>query len=97
MVIQVSFKQVDQSEALMEYINEKCKKLEKYFRGKLHMVWNVDVTKSEWTAHCHLLGSHMDYFGEALASDPYQSIDLAISKIEKQVRKRKEILTRHHE
>ncbi|MEK7690614.1 MAG: ribosome-associated translation inhibitor RaiA [Bdellovibrionota bacterium] len=96
MIINMSFKQLEPTEAIKAHATEKSEKLKKYFDGKIHVTWNFAVEKQSQIAHCHLVGNHMDFFGEAATEDLYASIELAVSKLEKQLKKHKEIVTRHH-
>ena len=100
MNLTMTFKHMEASEAIKHYTREKSGKLAKYFDGKISVSWNFGVEKMEHIAHCHLVGNHMDYFGEASTEEMHQSIDLAIEKIEKQLRRHKEIvkdrLHKHH-
>ncbi len=96
MNLNISFKHMETSENLKEFIEEKSTTLQKYFDGKISVTWNLSAEKLSRIAHCHLLGNNMNYFGEASTEDFKASIDLALEKIEKQVRKHKEILKDHH-
>ena len=95
MTVNISFKHLGPSQAIKEYTTEKSAKLEKYFKGRISITWNFSSEKTKRIAHCHLLGNDMNYFGEASTKDLYASIDLAIDKIEKQLRKHKEIVKNH--
>lgn len=95
MMLNFAFKNIDSSEALQAYTTEKSEKLNKYFNGKVHMTWNFKVEHDDRVAHCHLVGNNMDYFGEAQSQDFHASVDLALDKIEKQLRKHKEIVKDH--
>ncbi len=86
---------MDSSDSLKDFIAEKSEALNKYFRGKMSATWNLSIEKQNRIAHCHLVGNHMDYFGEAVTEDFHASIDTAIEKIEKQIRKHKEIVKDH--
>lgn len=96
MQIDMSFKNIESTEAIKNFTREKCEKLNRYFNGKIHVTWNFSVEREEQIAHCHLVGNHMDYFGEASTSDLYASIEEAIDKIDRQLKKHKEILKNHH-
>lgn len=93
MVFQFSFKHMESSDSLRQYAEEKCEKIRKFFDGKIHLTWTFEKEHGEFIAHCHLLGNHMDFFGEGKANDAYATVDLAVAKIEKQVKKHKEIVT----
>ena len=95
MDINLSFKQMDASDAIKFYTGEKCENLQKYFNGRIQVSWTFSAEKLNFVAHCHLVGNHMDYFGEGHAEDIHAAIDAAFDKIEKQVRKHKEIVKDH--
>jgi putative sigma-54 modulation protein len=96
MQIDMTFKHMEASEAVRTYATEKSEKLKKYFDGKVHVTWNFVVEKQEHVAHCHLVGNRMDYFGEARTTEMHASIEDALDKVEKQIRKHKEVVTKHH-
>ena len=95
MVINMSFKHMNTSDSIREYAHEKTEKLKIYFDGKIHVTWTFNLEKTEYIAHCHLLGNRMDYFGEARCATLQESIDDSLEKIEKQIRKHKEIVKDH--
>jgi putative sigma-54 modulation protein len=95
MNLQITFKHMQASEPLRDYATEKCQRLAKYLHGNFHLVWTFEVKKLVKSAHCHLLGNHIDYFGQGETEDFMASIDEAIERIEKQLRKHKEIVTNH--
>lgn len=95
MELHISFKNMDTSKALQVYTEEKSEKLKKYFNGRISVTWNFSVDALDKVAHCRLTGNNMDYFGEAKADDIHVSVDQALDKIEKQLRKHKEIVKDH--
>src|SRR4051812_19868461 len=95
MVINMSFKQLDSSDTIRAYATEKTEKLKKYFNGKIHVTWTFSASKQDFIAHCHLVGNHMDYYGESEKPTLQESIDDSLEKIEKQLRKHKEIVKDH--
>ena len=95
MNVNISFKHMDSSDTLKDFIQEKSESLKKYFDGKVSITWNLSMEKLNRVAHCHLIGNHMDYFGEGATEDFKASIDDAFEKIEKQLRKHKEIVKDH--
>jgi putative sigma-54 modulation protein len=96
MYLNISFKQIDPSDAIKTYATEKSDKLAKYFRGRISVSWIFSMERQNFVAHCHLVGNNMDYFGEARTTDLHASVDEAIDRIEKQLRKHKEIVKGHH-
>lgn len=95
MNLKYSFKQIAPSDALKVFTEEKCERLKKYFDGKISVSWNFTVENLSKIAHCHLVGNHMDYFGEGITEDFHASVEVALDKIEKQIRKHKEIVKDH--
>lgn len=86
---------MEPSDNLRIFIQEKSETLNKYFQGKITATWNLSIEKQSRVAHCHVVGNHMDFFGEASTEDFKASIDMTLEKIEKQIRKHKEIVTDH--
>lgn len=95
MNLNISFKHMDSSDYLRDFIREKSETLMKYFQGKVSVTWNIAIEKQARVAHCHILGNNMDYFGEGSTEDFKASIDIALEKIETQIRKHKEIVKNH--
>ena len=84
---------MEASDAIKTYAEEKSEKLKKYFDGKIIVDWNFEVdAHKHHIAHVHLLGNHIDYFGEAVTEELHGSIDQAIDKAERQIKKKKEQL-----
>src|SRR5690349_728096 len=95
MNLNISFRHIDPNDSLKAFIREKSTTLEKYFQGRISVAWNMTVEKQNRIAHCHLVGNNMDFFGEGVSEDFKASIDLALDKIEKQIRKHKEKVKNH--
>ena len=96
MKFNISFRNMDSSPAISAYAAEKSSQLKNYFQGKTHFIWNFSKVREDWIAHCHLVGNGIDFFGEAQTTDIHVSIDQTLDKLEKQLRKHKEIVTNHH-
>lgn len=95
MNLHITFKNMDTSDHLKVFIEDKSATLKKYFDGKISVNWILRIEKQSRTAHCHIVGNNMNYFGEGDTEDFKASIDIALDKIEKQIRKHKEIVTNH--
>ena len=92
MVIDMNFKHMEPRNGDKGYAQEQSARLRKFFRGKIHVNWSFAKERATFVAHCHILGNHMDYFGGAQAGSLSGAIDLVIDKMEKQVRRHKEML-----
>lgn len=95
MDLHISFKNMDRSQALQVYVQEKSEKLKKYFHGRINVSWNFSIENIHRVAHCKLMGNNMHYFGEASHEDIHVAVDHALDKIEKQLKKHKEIVKDH--
>lgn len=95
MTFKASFKQMKSSPALRTYAKEKSEKFKKYFAGRVSVAWSFSAERELRHVHCHMTGDHMDYFAEAHSEDMHASIDMVIDKIEKQIRKHKEVVKDH--
>lgn len=95
MIVDIHFKHMDTSESLRAYATEKSEKLKKYFEGKVHVTWSFTKEHGEFISHCHTVGSHIDLFGEGRADEAYATVDMAVTRLEKQLKKHKEIVTDH--
>jgi len=96
MITHYTFKNIDSSDSLKTYAEEKAERFKKYFDGNVELTWTFDKQHGEFVSHCHLIGNRMDYFGEGQATDAYATVDLALTRLEKQIKKHKEIVTDHH-
>jgi putative sigma-54 modulation protein len=94
-IVDIHFKHMDASDSLRDYATDKSEKLKKYFDGKVHVTWNFMKEHGEFVSHCHAVGSHIDLFGEGQADEAYAAVDMAIARLEKQLKKHKEIVTDH--
>lgn len=95
MKINITYKHLESTEAIDEFTRKKSSKLEKYFQGRIELHWNYTVEKERHIAHCHLLGNHLEFFAEAESDLLYTAIDEVIVKLEKQIRKKKEMVKNH--
>lgn len=97
MQIDLVFKQkVTSSDSIKEFVNEKTEKLEKYFHGNFHARWTFSMEREDYKAHLHVVGNHIDYIGEDIGSNLLTTIESCVDKVERQLRKHKEIVKDHH-
>ncbi len=96
MQLNITFRQFGSSDALKEYAKEKVERVNKYLdrAGEAHVVLSLErhLHHAEITIHS---GSWV-LRGREKSEDMYASIDLAMDKIESQLRKYKEKIKNHH-
>lgn len=91
MKIKVSFKNLEHTPALDEKIHQKTEKLEKYLDGNTEVHWTCRVNEGGLhSADIHLSGPSFQYNASADSDSMYKSLDMAISKIEKQLSRKKD-------
>ncbi len=87
----MTFKHLDATAALKQHVKEKTKKLEKYTAKSFQIHWVFYLEGTSHVADLRVQGPQINYFAESKTTDLYQSIDEAVGKIEKQLKKHKEI------
>ena len=92
----VSFRHMESSASLREYAVTKLDKIvDKYVRGKVDASVVMSVEKHWHIADFTLHIKNFTVKGKARSEDMYSSIDLALEKIEKQLRRHKDRLKDH--
>ncbi|MDD0853824.1 ribosome-associated translation inhibitor RaiA [Halobacteriovorax sp. GB3] len=90
MKVTISFRHLDHTPALDERIHEKSKKLEKFLGGRSNIRWSCYVKQGNHYAEVELTGPNYSYHAAAHTDSLYKSIDKVMTKIEKQLQKKKE-------
>lgn len=92
----VSFRNMDSSTSLRNYATEKLERIcDKYVQGKVDASVVMTVEKFRHIANFTLQIKNLTVKGEQRTEDMYSSIDLALDKIEKQLRRHKDRLRDH--
>lgn len=90
-----TFRNLDPTDALKEKVSEKLGKLKKYIikPGNVHVIFSMDGPFSQ--VEITLNSDGTQYVGSERTNDVFISINGAVSKLEKQLRRNKE-LTKNH-
>ena len=95
MQISVTFRHVEPTEAIKKHVEEKVSHIKKYLIKPIdvHVILSVEKFRHQ----CEVVLAEGHFRATALETDEnlYSSIDLALHKIERQVRKHKEIVKEH--
>ncbi len=96
MEINLTFRHAESSKVLKNHIQEKIDRLSKYFikPTNAHVILNVEGTRH--VAEISFSESHSLFNAKALSHDMYLSVDRALAKIERQLKKYKEKVKGHH-
>ncbi len=95
MQINLTGHHIEITDSLREYVENKFTKLERHFEqiNNVHVVLNVEKLQQIAEAKLNLNGGEV--FATAEHSDMYAAIDALIDKLDRQVIKHKEKLTKH--
>ena len=92
----VSFRHMDSSPALKDYAVGKLQRVvKKYVHGKVDADIVMSVEKFRHIANFTINIKNLTVKGESRSEDMYSSIDLALDKIERQLRRHKDRLRNH--
>lgn len=96
MQITVKGKQIDLTDSLKHYVNEKMGKIPKYFDHIISAEVCLSIERNWHVAEVNLFGEGFDMRGEEKSKDMYNSIDRVIEKLERQLKKQKgKVAVRH--
>ncbi len=96
MQVSVTFKNIDSSEHLKTFVQEKMAKFDKFFDGPTEANVIFSVEKFRNIVEISLAGDRLQINGKEENEDMYAAIDLVLDKIEKQVKKNKQKIKNHH-
>ena len=96
MQITVKGKQIDLTDSLKSYVNEKMGKIPRYFDHIISAEVCLSIERNWHVAEVNLFGEGFDMRGEEKSKDMYNSIDRVIEKLERQLKKQKgKVAARH--
>jgi len=95
MQINLSGHHVDISPALRDYVTARLGKLERHFDHvtNAHVVLTVEKQAQKAEASIHVSGGRL--FADAIDADMYAAIDALADKLDRQIKRHKEKLTKH--
>lgn len=95
MQINLTCRHIETTDSLKEYVDTKFAKLERHFDhiNNVHVILDVEKTAQKAEATLHVNGGEL--FATSEHNDMYAAIDSLIDKLDRQVIKHKEKLTKH--
>jgi putative sigma-54 modulation protein len=88
MQVMVTFRRVEPSEGLRQYAVEKMERMHKFLRRPIEAHVILSVLKHRHTAEVHVSTNRLNVTAAEETDDLYSAIDLATSKVERQIKKR---------
>ncbi len=95
MQVSVTFKNLDPSEHLKTYVKNKLDKLDKLLDNPAEANVVLSVEKIRHIAEIKLTGDRLSINCREKTNDMYSSIDMALDKLEKQIKKNKQKVQKH--
>lgn len=89
MQVTVKGKQIDLTDSLKHYVNEKMSKIPRYFDHIISAEVCLSLERNWHVAQVTVFGEGFDMRGEEKSKDMYNSIDRVIEKLERQLKKQK--------
>ncbi len=96
MEINVTFRHAETSEVLRDHIRDKVQRFSKYFIKPVIAHVTLNVEKSRHVAEVSFSEHHNLFNAREVTHDMYLSVDRALSKIERQLKKHKEKMKDRH-
>lgn len=95
MQINLTGHHVEITEALRSFVNDKFEKLNRHFDhiNNVHVILSVEKLRQKAEAKLNVNGGEL--FADCEDTDMYAAIDLLIDKLDRQVKKHKEMLRDH--
>lgn len=95
MQVHITFRHLESSEALKSYVESKTEKFEKFLHEPIEVHVVLEVQKIRQLAEATITAKNFKFHGVEESENMYASIDLLTDKIERQLRKHKEIVKEH--
>lgn len=89
------FRHMDASDPLRKYAEEKTDRLGRYLFEPIEVHWVLSVEKIRHIADATIVANGVTIKANESTQDMYSAIDMALDKLEKQVRKHKEKIKDH--
>jgi putative sigma-54 modulation protein len=86
----VTFKNIDPSDNLKSYVGDKLDRFDKYLDNPAEANVVLAVEKFRHIAEISISGDRLNINGKEETVDMYSAIDMALDKLEKQIKKNKE-------
>ncbi len=95
MQVHVTFRHMESSDAVKEYVQSKTEKFKKFLHEPIEVHMVLEVQKLTHKAEVTVIAKNVRYHGVEESPNLYASIDLVSEKMERQLRKHKEIVKEH--
>lgn len=91
----ITFKNIDPSDPLKAYIQDKLNRLDKLLDNPAEANVVLSVQKHRHIAEVNISGDRLNIIGKEDTNDMYSAIDMVLDKLEKQIKKSKQKIKGH--
>lgn len=91
----VTFKNIDPSDPLKDYIQDKLNRLDKLLDNPAEANVVLSIQKHRHIAEVNISGDRLNIIGKEDTNDMYSAIDMVLDKLEKQIKKSKQKIKGH--
>lgn len=95
MQLSVTFKNIEPSDHLKSYLQEKLDRLDKFLDNPAEANVALSVQKHRHIAEVNVSGDRLTIIGKEETTDMYSAIDMVLDKLEKQIKKGKQKIRDH--
>jgi len=86
----VTFKNIDSSDNLLEYVSHKLDRFDKFLDNPAEANVVLSVEKFRHISEINITGDRLNIYGKEETVDMYSAIDMVLDKLEKQIKKNKD-------
>jgi len=86
----VTFKNIDPSDNLSQYVSHKLDRFDKFLDNPAEASVVLSVEKFRHIAEINIVGDRLNIHGKEETVDMYSAIDMVLDKLEKQIKKNKD-------
>lgn len=87
MGIAITYRHMDSSEAIKNYVHEKLQRVQRYLRAPLDAHVTLFQERYQFVAEMHISASGKVFQAKHGSDDMYKSIDFVVDKVEQQIAK----------
>tara|TARA_B100001971_G_scaffold215193_1_gene260005 strand:- start:95713 stop:96111 length:399 start_codon:yes stop_codon:yes gene_type:complete len=95
MRLEINFHQLESTPAIKEMVEHKSQKLTKFFEGSFDLKWTLSTGKEGHHSHALLASKGFTLNADSTKDDLYKTFDDVVSKLEKQLAKKKNMAKDH--
>ncbi len=90
MNLKTTYRHLESTPSIEDKIQQKARKLKKYFNGKIDVNWTCSVEAGKHCSEVKVSGDQFTFHATSDDSNLYHTFDGVIGKLEKQLQKKKE-------